>query len=138
MSQLKTQKTDASVEEFLKSVTNEKKREDSYAILELMREVTGEEPSMWGASIIGFGAYKYKYASGREGEWPVVGFSPRKQNLALYIMSGFDEYDSLLSDLGKHKVGKACLYINKFEDVDQDVLRELIQQSVRHMEESDR
>ena len=138
MSQLKTQKNDASVEDFLNSVTNEKKRVDSFAILELMREVTGEEPSMWGTSIIGFGAYKYRYASGREGEWPVVGFSPRKQNLTLYIMSGFDEYNALLSDLGKHKTGKACLYINKLEDVDQDVLRELIQQSVRHMEESDR
>lgn len=138
MSQLKTQKNDASVEDFLNSVTNEKKRVDSFAILELMREVTGEEPSMWGTSIIGFGAYKYRYASGREGEWPVVGFSPRKQNLTLYIMSGFDEYDALLSDLGKHKTGKACLYINKLDDVDQDVLRELIQQSVRHMEESDR
>jgi hypothetical protein len=136
MSKLKTQKTDASVEEFLNSVTNEKKREDSFAILDLMREVTGEEPSMWGTSIVGFGAYRHKYESGREGEWPVVGFSPRKQNLTLYIMTSFDEYKSLLSDLGRHKTGKACLYINKLEDVDQDVLRELIERSVNHMKES--
>jgi hypothetical protein len=109
MTQVKIQKTDASVEEFLNSVTNEKRREDSFAISDLLREVTGEEPSMWGTNIVGFGAYRYKYASGREGEWPVVGFSPRKQNLTLYIMTGFDEYESLLSDLGKHKTGKACL-----------------------------
>jgi hypothetical protein len=136
MTQVKIQKTDASVEEFLNSVTNEKRREDSFAISDLLREVTGEEPSMWGTNIVGFGAYRYKYASGREGEWPVVGFSPRKQNLTLYIMTGFDEYESLLSDLGKHKTGKACLYINKLEDVDQDVLRGLIEQSVNHMKES--
>jgi hypothetical protein len=136
MTQPKTQKTDASVEEFINSVTNEKKREDSFAILDLMREVTGEEPSMWGTSIVGFGAYRYKYASGREGEWPAVGFSPRKQNLTLYIMTGFDEYESLLSDLGKHKTGKACLYINKLKDVDQKVLRELIERSVKDMSES--
>ncbi|KPK94327.1 MAG: hypothetical protein AMJ88_04105 [Anaerolineae bacterium SM23_ 63] len=138
MTQIKTQKTDSSVEEFLNSVTNEKKREDSFAILELMREVTGEEPSMWGTSIVGFGAYRYKYASGREGEWPLVGFSPRKQNLTLYIMSGFDGYDGLLADLGKYKTGKSCLYINKLEDVDLVSLRELIKQSVKHMEKSNR
>ena len=133
MSKLKTQKTDASVEEFLNSVTNEKKRVDSFAILDLMREVTGEEPSMWGTSIVGFGSYLYKYASGREGEWPLTGFSPRKQNLTLYIMSGFDSYDDLLADLGKYKTGKSCLYINKLEDVDLDVLRELVDKSVAYM-----
>jgi len=133
MSKPKTQKTKASVEEFLKSVANERKRKDSLAILELMREVTGEKPAMWGTSIIGFGTYHYKYASGREGEWPLVGFSPRKQNLALYIMSGFDQYESLLEDLGKYKIGKSCLYINKLDDVDRKTLRELIRQSVVHM-----
>jgi hypothetical protein len=138
MTQPKTQKTDVSVEEFLNSVTNEKKREDSFAILDLMREVTGEEPSMWGTSIIGFGTYRYKYASGREGEWPLTGFSPRKQNLTLYITSGFDDYDSLLDDLGKYKTGKSCLYINKLEDVDLETLRELIKQSVEHMAESNK
>jgi len=98
-----------------------------------MKQVTGDKPIMWGDSIIGFGTYKYKYASGRQGEWPVTGFSPRKQNLTIYIMSGFDEYDDLLTQLGKHSTGKSCLYIKKMEDIDQDVLRELISKSVEHM-----
>lgn len=136
MTELKTQKNDASVEEFLDSVENEKKRQDSYAILELMKDVTGEEPAMWGTSIVGFGSYHYKYASGRENEWFLVGFSPRKQNLTLYIMSGFDEYESLLEDLGKHKTGKSCLYINKLEDVDLSTLRDLVEKSVAHMAET--
>jgi hypothetical protein len=136
MAELKTQKNDASVEEFLDSVANEKKRQDSYAILELMKDVTGEEPAMWGTSIVGFGSYHYQYASGREGDWFLVGFSPRKQNLTLYIMSGFDEYESLLEDLGKHKTGKSCLYINKLEDVDRSTLRELVEKSVAHMVET--
>ena len=133
MTELKTQKNDASVEEFLKGVSDERKRKDSYATLELMREITGDEPAMWGTSIVGFGSYRYKYASGREGEWFLTGFSPRKQNLTLYIMSGFDDYDSLLSGLGKHKTGKSCLYINKLDDVHLPILRELIEQSVAHL-----
>ena len=136
MAQLKTQKNDASVEEFLDSVANERKRQDSYAILELMQDVTGEEPAMWGTSIVGFGSYHYKYASGRENEWFLVGFSPRKQNLTLYIMSGYDDYESLLADLGKYKTGKSCLYINKLEDVDLPTLRELVKKSVTHMAET--
>jgi hypothetical protein len=136
MTELKTQKNDASVEEFIDSVDNEKKRQDSYAILELMKDVTGEEPAMWGTSIVGFGSYHYKYASGREGDWFLVGFSPRKQNLTLYIMSGFDEYESLLEDLGKYKTGKSCLHINKLEDVDLSTLRELVEKSAVHMAET--
>jgi len=136
LGQLKTQKNSASVEEFLNSLSNEKKREDSFAIVELMKEVTGNEPAMWGTSIIGFGSYRYKYASGREGEWFLVGFSPRKQNLTLYIMSDFDAYHSLLADLGKHKTGKSCLYINKLEDVNLSTLRELVKKSVDHMVET--
>jgi len=112
---LKTRPTDRDVEEFLNSIENEKKRMDSYAILDLMQSVTGAEPVMWGDSIIGFGSYHYKYASGREGEWFLTGFSPRKQNLTLYIMSGFDRYDELLNDLGKYTTGKACLYIKKWK-----------------------
>jgi len=119
---LKTQKNDASVHDFLNAVPDEKKRQDSFAIVELMRQVTGFEPAMWGDSIVGFGSYRYKYASGREGEWPLVGFSPRKQNLTLYIMSGFTRYDSLVENLGKYKNGKSCLYIKKLEDVDRDLL----------------
>ncbi len=130
MAELKTQRTGASVEEFLNSVEHEGKRADSFALLELMREVTGEEPAMWGPSIVGFGSYHYKYASGREGEWMWVGFSPRKRDLTLYIMDGFDGYESLLKGLGKHRTGKSCLYINKLADVDLPTLQELITRSV--------
>jgi hypothetical protein len=133
MAELKTKPNDQSVEDFLNKVPDEKKRQDSFAILELMKQVTGDEAIMWGDSIVGFGTYKYKYATGREGEWPITGFSPRKQNLTLYIMSGFDEYNDLLNKLGKHSTGKSCLYIKKMEDIDQDVLRELISKSVKHM-----
>ena len=129
MSDVKTKKNEASVEGFLKSVENEKRREDSFVVLDLMKEVTGEKPTMWGTSIVGFGSYHYKGASGREGDWMKVGFSPRKQNMTLYIMDGFDSYDSLLDKLGKYKTGKSCLYINKLEDVDQTVLRKLVKQS---------
>jgi hypothetical protein len=136
MAEAKTKPNDQSVEGFINKVSDEKKRQDSFAILELMKQVTGKEPIMWGDSIVGFGTYKYKYASGREGEWMVTGFSPRKQNLTLYIMSGFDEYEELLENLGKHTTGKSCLYIKKLEEVDQDVLRELVSKSVAHMEAS--
>lgn len=135
MAELKTQKNESSVEAFLDSVVDERKRADSYAVLELMKEVTGDEPAMWGTSIIGFGSYRYKYASGREGEWFLTGFSPRKKNITLYIMSGFDEYETLLEDLGKHSAGKSCLYINKLDDVDQSTLRKLVEKSVAHMTE---
>ena len=101
-----------------------------------MREVTGFEPMMWGDSIVGYGSYRYKYASGRTGEWPLVGFSPRKQNLTLYIMSGFTRYDSLVEKLGKYKTGKSCLYIKKLEDVDRPTLEELVRQPVEYMIET--
>lgn len=136
MSDLKTQPTDSSAEAFLNSVENEKRKTDSFEILKLMKQVTGEEPTMWGEAIIGFGSYDYKYASGREGRWFLVGFSPRKQNLTLYIMSGFEQYDELLAKLGKYKTGKSCLYINKLEDVDQDVLKKLVKESVEHMKKT--
>ncbi len=136
MAELKTKRNKGSVEAFLNSVPDEKKRQDSFTLLDLMKQVTGEEPEMWGESIVGFGSYHYKYESGREGDWFVTGFSPRKQNLTLYIMSGFEEYDQLLSRLGKHKIGKSCLYINKIEDIDQNVLQELVKKSVQHMEET--
>jgi hypothetical protein len=126
----------ASVEAFLNSIEDEKKRQDSFALLALMQEVTGLEPQMWGDSIVGFGSYHYTYASSREGDWFLTGFSPRKQNLTLYIMSGFEEYDALMADLGKHKTGKSCLYIKRVEDVNLDTLRELVRRSVEHMEQS--
>lgn len=133
MSDLKTRPTDNDVEAFLNGVENDAQRQDSRQILEMMRQVTGEEARMWGDSIVGFGSYHYTYASGRQGDWFLAGFSPRKQNLTLYIMSGFDRYDTLLGKLGKYRTGKSCLYIKKLEDVDQDVLRKLVQQSVDHM-----
>jgi len=136
MAGLKTQKNEASVEDFLKSVEHEKRRSDGFAVLELMREVTGEEPAMWGSSVVGFGSYHYTYASGREADWMLVGFSPRKRNMTLYIMDGFDQYDELLSRLGKYRTGKSCLYINKLEDVYTQVLRELIRQSVAHLKKT--
>jgi hypothetical protein len=136
MADLKTKRNKRSVEAFLNRVENEKKRNDSFAILRLMKQVTGEEPEMWGDSIVGFGKYHYKYASGREGDWFLTGFSPRVQNLTLYIMAGFDEYDQLLHKLGKHSTGKSCLYIKKIEDVNVEVLKELVKKSVEHMKKS--
>jgi hypothetical protein len=133
MAELKTKRNKGDVEAFLNCIQDEKKRQDSFTVLALMKKVAGKQPEMWGDSIIGFGSYHYKYASGRECDWFVTGFSPRKQNLTLYIMPGFDKYDQLLSKLGKHSTGKSCLYIKKIEDVDMDVLKELVKQSVEHM-----
>ena len=138
MTELKTQKNDASVEDFLNAVPDEKKRRDCFAVLELIVDLTGEQPAMWGTSIVGFGSYHYKYASGREGDWFLTGFAPRKQNLTLYIMAGFDNYASLLANLGKYKIGKSCLYINKLEDIDLRTLRKLIRQSVAHVAETNK
>ncbi len=128
--ELKTKQTDADVEAFLNAVPNERRREDGFAMLKLMEEVTGEEAKMWGPTIVGFGTYHYKYASGHEGDMAVTGFSPRKANLAIYITPGSEKFGDLLARLGKHKFGKSCLYVNKLSDVDEDVLRELIRQSV--------
>ena len=136
MAENKTKENDGDVMAFLNAVEPEKKREDSFTIMELMEEVTGEKAKMWGTSIVGFGSYHYKYESGREGDMALVGFSPRKQAITLYIMAGFDNYDNLMEKLGKYKTGKACLYIKKVEDVDMDVLRELIKQSAEHMKET--
>ncbi len=136
MAQLKTQPNDKSVTDFLGSMENDTRREDSFTILELMKEATGVEPIMWGDSIIGFGTYHYKYASGREAEWFLTGFSPRVQNLTLYIMDGFDEYDKLLGNLGKHSTGKSCLYVKRLENIDLEVLKEMVEKSVAHMRAS--
>ncbi len=133
MTELKTQRNKGDVEAFLNGVSDEGKREDSFAVLELMKKITGEVPAMWGDSIVGFGSYDYKYASGREASWFLTGFSPRKQSLTLYIMAGFDQYAALLERLGKFTTGKSCLYIKKLEDVDLEVLGELIQRSIAHM-----
>ncbi len=131
MAERKTKKNDASVKSFLDGIEDEKKRKDSRAVLEMMKRITGKQPKMWGTDIVGFGSYHYKYASGREGDWFVTGFSPRKQNLTLYAMSGFARYDALLKKLGKFKIGKACLYIKRLEDVDRGTLEKLIRQAVK-------
>jgi hypothetical protein len=129
MAELKTQATHASVDKFLQGIKDEKKREDCYQILKIMKRATKAEPKMWGTAIVGFGDYHYKYESGRENDWFVTGFSPRVQNLTLYMTGGFDK--EVLKKLGKYKTGKGCLYINKLEDVDLKVLNELITQSVK-------
>ena len=133
MAENKTKPTEASVEEFLSSVPDDRRRADARTLLDLMRDVTGAEPRMWGPSIIGFGDYHYRYESGREGDWFLAGFSPRKANLVVYIMSGFPRHAELMAQLGKHRTGKSCLYINKLDDVDLDVLRELVRRSVDHV-----
>ena len=132
MSQNKTVANDNDVTTFLNAVEPEAKRKDSFVIMNLMEEVTGEQPTMWGPSIVGFGSYHYRYETGREGDMPLVGFSPRKQALTLYITTGFDAYGDLLGKLGKYKMGKGCLYIKKTEDVDLDMLRELVTQSAEY------
>jgi len=131
--ELKTKVNDASVEGFLNSVTDEQKRKDSFEILRLMENVTKETPKMWGSSIVGFGSYHYKGAGGREGDWMLTGFSPRKANLTLYILGGFDSSQDLLKKLGNHKTSVGCLYINKLDDVDKEVLKELVAESVKTM-----
>ena len=132
-SEPRTNRTDASVDEFLGRVADPKRRADAEEVCALMREVTGEEPAMWGPSIIGFGRYHYRYASGREGDWPPVGLSPRKQALTLYISEGYDRYADLLARLGPHTTGKSCLYIKRLSDVDTDVLRALVGDAFTHL-----
>jgi hypothetical protein len=132
-SENKTKPTDDDVEAFLAGVEPPRRREDSLAVLELMKRVTGWEPRMWGPSIVGFGQYHYRYDSGREGDSLRVGFSPRKASLVLYIMPGFGRYEDLMSRLGKHKTGKSCLYVNKLADVDLAVLEQLVVASLEHM-----
>ena len=133
MAENKTQKTGASVDGFLAAVEHPRRREDGRTLLQMMQEVTGIEPEMWGPSIIGFGDYHYRYESGREGDFFLVGFSPRKSSLSLYLPAGFPEYDALLAALGKHRKGASCLYVNKLADVDLAVLRRLIAGSFQHM-----
>jgi hypothetical protein len=130
----KTTVNDANVEDFINSVEDGVKKRDSFTLLKLFSKVTGEKPRMWGSSIIGFGSYHYKSEKSRqEGDWLLTGFSPRKQNLTLYLISGFDNHQALLSDLGKHKTSVGCLYINKLADVDLAVLEELIKESFAAM-----
>lgn len=131
----KTVPNDQSVEQFLNAVADERKRKDSFTILELMKQVTGLEPKMWGSSIVGFGSYHYKYESGREGDMIIAGFSPRKQNLTIYNMGGLEQYEDLLKKLGKHTVGGGCLYIKRLDDIDLPTLKSLIEVSVENVKQ---
>jgi hypothetical protein len=133
MAELKTKATEASVEDFLSSISDEQKRKDAFEVLELMQTITKQPPKMWGDSIVGFGTYKYKGKSGREGEWFVTGLSPRKQNLTLYFSGGFEQHDDLMKQLGKYKTGKSCLYLKRLEDIKLPVLKKLIKASVKAM-----
>src|SRR5690606_35361949 len=134
MYEQKTKETDESVIEFIKSVENPKKRQDAYRLLEIFEETSGYPAKMWGPSIIGFGSYHYVNASGHEGDAPLVGFSPRKARITLYFATGDDELIQLLQKLGKHTSGKGCVYINKTDDVDISVMKELITQSIAFLQ----
>ena len=136
MAENKTKANDLSVERFLESIEDPLKREDSKTITAMMEELTGAKAKMWGDSIVGFGETHYKYASGREGDWFLAGFSPRKSSLTIYIMGYLDFFTDLLKDLGKHKHGKGCLYIKRLEDIDMEVLRTLIITSIERLGQS--
>ncbi|MCA6073968.1 DUF1801 domain-containing protein [Fulvivirga sedimenti] len=134
MAKNKTRETNVGVEEFINSfVDSDQKRQDSFELLGLMRDVSGFEPKMWGPSIIGFGSYHYKYASGHEGDAPLVGFSPRKNEFSLYVFTGLDDHEPLLSDLGKFRRGKACIYVKKLSDVNQKALTSLMNKTIEYL-----
>ena len=133
MAELKTKRNDSSVDDFLNAIKDEQVRKDCWAIADIMQKATKAKPQMWGSSIVGFGSRRYKYASGREIDWMLIGFSPRKQNITLYILSGFDGQDELIAQLGKHSCGKGCVYIKRLSDVHLPALNKLISGSVKHM-----
>ncbi|MFH1183805.1 MAG: DUF1801 domain-containing protein [Chloroflexota bacterium] len=136
MAELKTKRNKASVKDFLAKIKDPRQRADAQAIVKMMHEAAGAKPEMWGSSIVGFGSYHYKGRSGREGDWPLVGFSPRKQNLTLYIMPGFQRYADLMGKLGKYKTGGSCLYIRRLDDVHLPTLKKLVRESVKVMKKA--
>ena len=136
MAELKTKPTKQSVKDFVDAIKDEQQRKDCRTVSRIMKRITKANPKMWGPGIVGFGSYHYRYASGREGDWFLTGFAPRKQNLTLYIMSGFKKYSALLKKLGKHKIGGSCLYVKRLDDVDMDVLTQLIEESVAYVRKS--
>lgn len=135
MAELKTKKNDASVQQYLDAIDDSQRKSDCLKIHKLMQNVSGYEGSMWGDSMVGYGSYHYKYESGCEGDWFLVGFANRKKSISIYIMSGFSRYDDLLANLGKHKTGKSCLYINKLDDIDEEILKELIESSIKFIQQ---
>lgn len=138
MAELKTKPTNASVEKFLNGIADETRRDDCFRVAKMMEEITGEKPTMWGPSIVGFGTYRYKYASGHGGDWPIAAFSPRKNDLTVYIMPGFEQYKDLMGQLGKHRTGLSCLYIKRLSDVHVPTLKKLIRESVKSMKKMTR
>ena len=135
MAKNKTQETDVNVADFIESFANtEQEKRDSFALIELMQEVTGFEPKMWGPSIVGFGSYHYKYASGHEGDAPLAGFSPRKSAISLYVFTGREDHEHLLENLGKFRKGKSCIYINKLSDINQEELKKIMLESIKFLE----
>ena len=135
MAETKTKPTNESVEGFLNKISDEERRADCFQVANIMEEITGEKPKMWGPSIVGFGSYHYKYDSGREGDWLVTGFSPRKRDLTLYIMMGFEKHRELMEKLGKHSAAKSCLYIKRLSDIHVPTLKKLIKASVKDLRE---
>ena len=133
MAELKTKPTDESVKDFINKIPDEERRADCFAVAKIMEEVTGEKPKMWDSSIVGFGSYHFKYDSGREGDWLVTGFSPRKKDLTLYIMMGFEKHPELMQKLGKYSTAKSCLYIKRLSDVHVPTLKKLIKESVKDL-----
>ena len=133
MAEMKTKPTQASVKDFLNQIADKERRDDCFAVAKMMEEITGDKPTMWGPSIVGFGTYHYKYASGREGDWPVAAFSPRKRDLTIYLMMGFEKRSDLMEKLGKHSVSKSCLYIKRLSDVHVPTLKKLIKESIKDL-----
>ena len=133
MAEPKTRPTDSPVPEFLDAIADERVRKDCWTLAEMMKNATGEEPRLWGPNIVGFGSYRMKYANGRENDWMLIAFSPRKANITLYLMGGFEGYDELMAKLGKHTCGNSCLYIKRLSDVALPTLEKLVQSSVAHM-----
>lgn len=133
MAEPKTKPTKASVKEFLNQITDKERRDDCFTVAKIMEEITGEKPKMWGPSIVGFGTWNYKYASGRKGDWPAAAFSPRKKDLTLYLMMGFAKHTELMQKLGKHSTGKSCLYIKRLSDIHVPTLKKLIKTSLREL-----
>ena len=135
MTQNKTVQTDESVDEFIASITHPTRRQDAAVLVDLFFVTTGYAPKMWGDSIVGFGQYHYRYATGREGDFLATGFSPRKSNLSIYIMPGYGDFSDILQNLGKHKLGKSCLYVNKLANIDLDVLAQLITAGLERLDQ---
>lgn len=133
MAKTKTVFTNESVDEFLAAIESEQKRKDSYQLIKLMEQFTGEKPKMWGPTIIGFGNYHYKYKSGHEGNAPILGFSPRKTAFSLYVFTGLEKYEYLLENLGNYTKGKACVYVKKLDDINIDVLTNLMNESIAYI-----